>query len=121
MTRRPDRLTDAQQQCLVSLLARCPELAATDVHVRTFATMLTTLTGHHLEDWITTAGQSDLPGIGTFARHLRQDLAAVTAGLTTPWNSGPVKGTVNRIKMVKRQMFGRANLDLLRKRILHPV
>jgi transposase len=46
------------------------------------------------------------------------DLAAVTAGLTQPWNSGPVEGHVNRIKMLKRQMYGRANLDLLRKRAL---
>lgn len=42
----------------------------------------------------------------------------VTAGLTLPYSSGPVEGTVNRIKMIKRQMFGRANFDLLRKRVL---
>ena len=46
------------------------------------------------------------------------DLAAVTAGLTLPWSSGPVEGHVNRIKMIKRQMYGRANLDLLRRRLL---
>ena len=49
---------------------------------------------------------------------IEHDLAAVTAGLTQPWNSGPVEGHVNRIKMLKRQMYGRANLDLLRKRVL---
>jgi hypothetical protein len=43
-------------------------------------------------------------------------LDAVTAGLTLSYSSGPVEGTVNRIKMIKRQMFGRANFDLLRKR-----
>jgi transposase len=61
----------------------------------------------------------DLPGISSFARGLENGLAAVTAGLSTSWNSGPVEGNVNRIKMIKRQMFGRADLDLLRKRILH--
>jgi len=49
---------------------------------------------------------------------LDRDLVAVTAGLTLPCSSGSVEGTVNRIKMIKRQMFGRANLDLLRKRVL---
>jgi len=48
----------------------------------------------------------------------RADLAAVTAGLTLSFSSGAVEGQVNRIKMLKRQMFGRAGLDLLRKRIL---
>ncbi|WP_446685423.1 hypothetical protein [Kibdelosporangium aridum] len=49
---------------------------------------------------------------------LRRDQEAVTAGLTLPWNSDPVEGHVNRIKMFKRQMFGRAKPDLLRKRVL---
>jgi transposase len=49
---------------------------------------------------------------------LRRDQDAVTAGLTLPWSSGAVEGHVNRIKMLKRQMFGRAKPDLLRKRIL---
>jgi transposase len=49
---------------------------------------------------------------------VNSDLAAVTAGLSLPFNSGPVEGNVNRIKMLKRQMYGRANFDLLRKRVL---
>ena len=51
-----------------------------------------------------------------FAAGLRKDWAAVTTGLTLPYSSGPVEGHVNRIKMIKRQMYGRANPDLLRKR-----
>jgi transposase len=53
-----------------------------------------------------------------FAKGLRKDWAAVTAGLTLPYSSGTVEGHVNRIKMIKRQMYGRANPDLLRKRVL---
>ena len=56
----------------------------------------------------------------SFATGLRRDLPAVVNGLTLAHNSGPVEGHVNRIKMLKRQMFGRANLDLLRSRILLP-
>ena len=52
---------------------------------------------------------------------IRKDHAAVTNGLTLPWSSGKVEGNVNKIKMIKRQMYGRAGFDLLRKRvILHP-
>lgn len=54
----------------------------------------------------------------SFAAGLERDLDAITAGLTLPYSSGPVEGTVNCIKMIKHQMFGRANFDLLRKRVL---
>ena len=59
-----------------------------------------------------------MPGISGFAIGLTKDLDAVTAGLTLPHSSGPVEGNVNRIKMIKRQMYGRAGFDLLRKRVL---
>ena len=54
----------------------------------------------------------------SFAKGLRKDWAAVTAGLTVSYSSGAVEGHVNRIKMIKRQMYGRAKPDLLRKRVL---
>lgn len=60
----------------------------------------------------------NLPGLTAFADSLTSDLDAVTRGLTTRWNSGPIEGRVNHIKMLKRQIFGRASLPLLRKRVL---
>ncbi len=60
-------------------------------------------------------------GIGTlvrFAEGVRQDLAAITAALALPWSSGQTEGQINRLKFIKRQMYGRANFDLLRKRVL---
>ncbi|GAA2037689.1 hypothetical protein GCM10009839_43770 [Catenulispora yoronensis] len=56
----------------------------------------------------------DLPELHYFADGLQRDNAAVTAGLTLPWSNGPAEGIVNRIKYLRRQMYGRANLDLLR-------
>ncbi|WP_432420746.1 transposase [Nocardia farcinica] len=56
--------------------------------------------------------------MASFARNLRRDIDAVRNGLTLPYSSGPIEGQVNRIKMLKRQMFGRAKLDFLRKRTL---
>jgi transposase len=59
-----------------------------------------------------------LPDLASFAAHLEHDLAAVTCGLIMQWNCGPIEGRVNHIKMLQRQMFGRAALPLLRKRVL---
>jgi len=64
------------------------------------------------------AREVGLPGIASFAKGLEHDLDAVTNGLTMNWSSGPVEGRVNHIKMVMRQMFGRAGLPLLRKLVL---
>jgi transposase len=118
LTRHPDSLTEDERTQLSALLERCPELHTASGHVRTFARMLTQLTGQNLPQWISDARASGLPGISSFAKGLEQDLDAVTHGLTSHWNSGPVEGRVNHIKMIKRQMFGRAGLPLLRKRVL---
>jgi transposase len=74
--------------------------------------------GQDLPAWIAAVLADNLPCLASFAAHLEHDLAAVTCGLTMRWNSGPVEGRVNHIKMLKRQMFGRAGLPLLRKRVL---
>ncbi|MFD9824874.1 ISL3 family transposase [Streptomyces violascens] len=118
MMRHPDRLRDDERRQLGEILARCPELTAADQLVRAFAQILTTRSGQHAKDWITTVRAEDLPGLHTFAHGLEKDWDAVIQGLTTHWNSGPVEGRVNHIKMIKRQMFGRAKLPLLRKRVL---
>jgi len=55
----------------------------------------------------------------SFARQLQRDEAAVRAALTLPWSTGQVEGHIHRLKLIKRQMYGRAKLDLLRIRVLH--
>ena len=97
---------------------RDPDLDRLTRHVRAFATMMTGRHGDRLDTWITAAEHDTLPPLAAFATNLRRDHDAVTAGLTLPWSSGPVEGNINRLKMLKRQMFGRASLDLLRKRVL---
>ena len=59
-----------------------------------------------------------MPELRGFAKGLYGDFDAVKAGLTLDWSYGEVEGNITRIKMIKRQMYGRANLDLLRKRVL---
>ena len=88
-------------------------------HVRAFAMMMTGRHGDRLEEWISTVEKdTTLIPLAGFARNLRRDLDAVRNGLTLEYSSGAVEGNVNRLKMIKRQMFGRAGLDLLRKRVL---
>ena len=114
----PDHLVEHDAHRLGTLLDRCPELTTATDLVRSFAAMLTGLNGDRLGAWIAAAEQAALPGITGFATGLTHDLGTVTAGLTLPHSSGAVEGNVNRIKMIKRQMYGRAGFDLLRKRVL---
>jgi len=74
-----------------------------------------------LEPWLERAGVSLSDVWQRFAKRLREDYASVQAGITLPWSNGPVEGYINRLKMLKRQMFGRAKLDLLSQRFLQPV
>jgi hypothetical protein len=74
------------------VLGRCPEFQAASESIRSFAGMLTELTGRDLPRWISETRAADLPGISGFARGLEQDLDAVTQGLTTQWNSGRPEG-----------------------------
>ncbi|MEV0590780.1 ISL3 family transposase [Nonomuraea cavernae] len=116
--RNPANLDPDEQQHLDALTTACPQLAALRLHVRQFAEMMVHRQGQNLETWMNAVQGDDLPDLHSFVTGLRRDQDAVTAGLTLPYSSGPVEGHVNRTKMLKRQMYGRANPDLLRKRIL---
>ena len=87
--------------------------------VRGFAELLNARAGNEkrLQEWITTARAADLPYLHAFTRGLDKDATAVVAGLSLPYSNGPTEGHVT-LKMIKRQMYGRASLDLLRKRVL---
>jgi len=119
---RPDRLDPGDQAGLAAVKASCPHLDVLAGHIRGFAEMMTRRQGLlALEDWLTRVEAGDQPELHSFANGIRRDQQAVTAGLALPHNSGTMEGNVNKIKMIKRQMFGRAGFALLRKRvILHP-
>jgi transposase len=73
-------------------------------------------TWNDLDAWLTKTDQSELR---SFAESLRKDLRAVRAALTLPWSNGQTEGQVHRLKLIKRQMQGRAKFDLLRQRVRH--
>jgi hypothetical protein len=114
----PNNLGDDEKDKLAGARERCPHLNALAGQVTEFAKILTGLHGDRLDDWITAAGADDQPDLHSFARGVKHDHQAVLNGLTMPWSSGAVEGNVNRLKMIKRQMHGRATFPLLRKRLL---
>jgi transposase len=114
----PDHLRDADQQRLKTLLSRSPELTAAAGHVRTFATLMNNRDSGQLPGWIADVCADQQRGLDTYAAGLLTDLDAVVFGMSTNWSSGPVEGRVNDLKALKRGMFGRARLPLLRKRLL---
>jgi transposase len=115
---KPTSLEADERESLQRVLDRCPELDALAGHVRTFAEMMRDLRGDRLGSWMDDVQADDLPDLHSFVTGVRRDQDAVVAGLTMHWSSGPVEGHVNRLKMLKRQMFGRAKFDLLRRRVL---
>jgi transposase len=119
MLRHPGSLDAGEQLRYREVLARCPHLEAAAGHVSAFAEMMTGRHGGRLDAWIAAVDASDLPDLHSFTTGIKHDYDAVRNGLTLPHSSGAVEGNVNRIKMLKRQMYGRASFDLLRKRILH--
>ena len=112
------RPTTQDHHQLAQLTAQSPELAEAVALAQDFAALVRQRQPAQLEPWLTRAAQSTLPPFRRFARGLRADLTAVQAAVTLPWSQGPIEGQINRLKMLKRQMFGRARLDLLARRFL---
>jgi transposase len=93
-------------------------LRTVDQLVSDFGGMLRQRQGQHLDTWIAAAQASGVSQIQGFAAGLLKDYDAVRNGLTVAWSSGTVEGVVCKLKSIKRAMFGRANFDLLRRRLL---
>ena len=116
----PDNLGPADQARLDAATAQCPHLDDLARQVRAFARIMARRTGLlELEGWLAGAEASDLPQLRSFAHGIRRDQQAVTAGLSLTYSSAALEGNVCKIKLIKRQMFGRAGFPLLRKRVIH--
>jgi transposase len=118
---RPEaELKEVEQRFRWCLEERSPELTGAADLAREFGKMLRERRHEDWENWSEKAQAPDAAKeLRTFAQGLMADEAAVRAAMQLPWSNGPVEGQVNRLKTIKRQMYGRANFDLLRKRVLH--
>ncbi|MBC7277079.1 ISL3 family transposase [Nocardioides sp. NBC_00368] len=116
----PANLSDVQQKTVAQLSGACAEMTALTSLITSFAALLTPCDANdtQLDAWITAVREADLPSVHSFSRGLDLDRAAVDAGLTLPHHNGRTEGVNNKIKLLKRQMYGRAGFDLLRHRIL---
>lgn len=103
---------------LLDVRAACPDIARARDLARAFAELLRHRRGFLLTQWIRQAEQDAPKSVSGFAGFPCQNLDAVTAGLTLHWSSGLVEGHVNRVKTLKRAMYGRSSFTLLRTRIL---
>ncbi|WIW89930.1 transposase [Sphingobium sp. V4] len=95
--------------------AASPVIAQAADLARQFHDILVGRNAAGLDPWLTQALGS---AIGSFARGIRRDIDAFRAALTLPWSTGPVEGKINKLKLIKRSMYGRAGIDLLRARIM---
>jgi transposase len=114
----PRKRTDADTQLLTQLIAAHSTLAVAIPLAQDFAEIVRARQSDRFDSWLDRATASGVAPLRRFAIGLRGDYAAVKAGLTLNWSNGPVEGQMNRLKMLKRSMFGRAKIDLLSRRFL---
>jgi len=115
---RPDQLTEEDLHLPSVLPDLHPDIHLAVITSQRFAQIVRDRLPEAFEEWLQQSLQSTLREIRSFARGIQRDHDAVKAALELPYSNGMVEGHVNRIKFVKRQMFGRANFDLLRLRVL---
>lgn len=112
--------SDEDQRLVEALCQRCPEIERATSLAQEFGQMVRDRRAADLDGWIARARETGIPReVQRFADGLLKDEAAVRAGLSLPWSNGQVEGHVNRLKLIKRMMYGRGGFDLLRRRVLH--
>ncbi len=111
-------LTSAEARYVAALTRLCPQIADAQQLLETFRTIVTERCVEQLDPWLDQGERSGISELVGFAQGLRRDYSAVKAALRYEWSQGPVEGHVNRLKTIKRQMYGRAGFPLLRRRVL---
>jgi len=118
VTRAADQMTEEQQRLFDRISAQCPDTIELRQMALAFRSALTAGESGKLRQWIEGARRCDFGAIVRFAYGLKKDLPAVCAAVETSWSTGQVEGQINRLKTIKRQMYGRAGFELLRARVL---
>ena len=111
-------LTSQQAQIVDTLKRQCPGFAVMRKLVFSFRAILRGGKVATLHRWMEEARKTGIHSLVRFVRTLKQDLSAVESAVSEPWSNGPVEGQLNRLKILKRQMYGRAGIELLRARLL---
>jgi transposase len=109
----------AERRYRTALVQESAAIAAALERVEVFHDLVRSRDRAAFHTWLVATEECDLPELRSFAAGIRRDQAAVEAALTSAWSNGQTEGQINRLKTLKRQMYGRANLDLLRLRFLN--
>ena len=115
MTSARDDLTRSEAILVAAIEANVPDLVTARETIMEFQTMIRSKAVAKLETWLE-AGRETL--VGSFANGVQKDLAAVRNAIISPWSNGQTEGQITRLKLIKRQMYGRAKLDLLQARLI---
>ena len=115
---RPEELTDEEKKTVELLCRLSPEVRQAQQLALNFIEVVKERRADELREWLIEAGRSEVAEFVTFANGITSDFQAVRAALEYEWSQGQVEGQVHRLKLIKRQMYGRGNLDLLRARVL---
>ena len=118
LVREHEQLRPQEQALLARLQAACPDAATAYPLIRQFVQMVRQPSAEPLDAWLERAEASGVPDVRTFAAGLREEYNALDAALRLPWSTGPVEGQITRLKLIKRQAYGRAGLATLRRRLL---
>jgi transposase len=116
--RRAEKRSADDQEVLAELRRHAPELAEAITLAEAFVGLVRDRAPDRVDPWLQQAGDSGVRQLQGFAKRLSADGDAVRAAVTLDWSTGPVEGQINQLKMIKRQMYGRAGLDLLEHRFL---
>jgi transposase len=119
MLLRPEELEAEEKETATLLCRLSPEVGRAQELALGFVEVIKGRRADELRGWLVEARRSEIPEFATFANGLTVDLQAVKAALSYEWSQGQVEGQVHRLKLVKRQMYGRGKLDLLRARVLY--
>lgn len=117
--RRPEKRTVEAQARLEAIRSASPDLTAALDLAGEFTVLIRKQSTGTLKEWLSRAEVSPCPEVRNFAEGIRRDESAVNAAVTTRWSNGPVEGHVNRLKTIKRQMYGRAGFPLLKARVVN--
>jgi transposase len=112
-------LSEADAAYRQTLFRLSPRLSALSALGQDFVRLIHDRTSQGLVAWLERAKRCPFLEVQHFALGLENEESAFQAALTEPWSTGQVEGQITRLKLLKRQMYGRANLDLLRLRMLH--
>jgi transposase len=118
LARNPEKLDGEEMQIITHLEKVCPTTGILRELVRSFSQVLSQRETLALQPWIDRASELGLPAIKSFCDGLIRDRAAVASAISLKWSNGQVEGQIHRLKLIKRQMYGRASFNLLRARVL---